>query len=107
VRRADHASRGFLLTVVRRCLLSRNLLNEEALALVGPQRHRKNQKLHSCPKTHLVLPSDCADVTSLVNKRMRCGSGHLVSTSSGSRGSSVGHQGHSLLLHDSVPEKLR
>jgi hypothetical protein len=46
VRRADHSSRGVLLTAVRRCLLSRNLVNEEAMALVGLQRLRKNKKLH-------------------------------------------------------------
>jgi len=27
-------------TVVRRCVLSRNLKNEEVLARVGPQRHK-------------------------------------------------------------------
>jgi len=32
VRRADHLSRGVLLTVMRRCLWSRNLVNEEVLA---------------------------------------------------------------------------
>ena len=35
VRRADHSSRGFLPTVVRRCVWSRNLMNEEALGRVG------------------------------------------------------------------------
>ena len=32
VRRADHSSRGVLPSVVRRCVWSRNLVNEEALA---------------------------------------------------------------------------
>ena len=41
MRRADHSSRGILPTVVRRCVWSRNLKNEEAMARVGPQRHRK------------------------------------------------------------------
>jgi hypothetical protein len=39
--RADHSSRGVLPTVVRRCLWSRNLVNEEALAhggSVGPKK---------------------------------------------------------------------
>jgi len=39
LRRADHASRGVLLTVMRRCVWSRNLKNEETMARVGPQRH--------------------------------------------------------------------
>jgi len=41
LRRADHSSRGVLPTVVRRCVWSRNLKNEEAIAHVGPLRHRK------------------------------------------------------------------
>jgi hypothetical protein len=32
-----------LLTVVRRCVWSRNLKNEEATARVGPQRHKKKE----------------------------------------------------------------
>jgi len=32
LRRADHLSRGVLQTVVRRCVWSRNLVNEEAMA---------------------------------------------------------------------------
>jgi hypothetical protein len=32
-----YSSRGVLLTVVRRCVRSRNLTNEEAMARVGPQ----------------------------------------------------------------------
>ena len=39
LRRAHHASRGVIPTVMRRCIWSRNLKNEEALAFVGPQRH--------------------------------------------------------------------
>ena len=39
LQRADHSSRGVLPTVVRRCVWSRNLKNEEAMARVGPQRH--------------------------------------------------------------------
>jgi len=35
MRRADHSSRGVLPTVVRRCVWSRNLVNEEALAHRG------------------------------------------------------------------------
>jgi len=41
LRRADHSSRGVLPIVMRRCLWSRNLMNEEAMTRVGPQRHRK------------------------------------------------------------------
>jgi len=40
LRRADHASRGVLPTVARRCVWSRNLKNNEAMAGVGPHRHR-------------------------------------------------------------------
>jgi hypothetical protein len=42
LRRADHSSRGVLPTVVRRCVWSRNLNNEEAMNHVGSHRHRKN-----------------------------------------------------------------
>ena len=38
--RADHSSRGVLQTAVRRCVWSRNLMNE-ATSRVGPQRHKK------------------------------------------------------------------
>jgi len=41
LRRADHSSRGVLLAVMRRCVWSRNLKNEEAMARVGLQHHRK------------------------------------------------------------------
>ena len=39
LRRADRASRGVLPTVMRRCVWSRNLKNEEVMACVGLQRH--------------------------------------------------------------------
>ena len=42
LRQNEYSSRGVLLTVVRRFVWSRNLKNEEALARVGPQRHKKN-----------------------------------------------------------------
>jgi hypothetical protein len=42
--RADHLSRGVLPSVVRRCVWSRNLVNEEALACVGRQRPKKSYK---------------------------------------------------------------
>jgi len=42
----DHSSREVLPTVVRRCVLSRNLKNEKAMARIGPQRSRK--KSYSC-----------------------------------------------------------
>jgi len=41
LQRADHPSRGVPPTVVRRCVWSRNLTNEQAVARVGPQRYRK------------------------------------------------------------------
>jgi len=43
---ADHSSRGVLPTVMRRCVWSRNRKNEEAMACVGPQRHRKNSYIY-------------------------------------------------------------
>jgi len=42
LRRADHSSRGVLLTVKCRCVWSRNLKNEEAMARGRPQRHSEN-----------------------------------------------------------------
>ena len=58
MRRADHSSRGVLPTVVRRCVWSRNLKNEEAMVRVGPQRHRKqiivNKWLDFITKTECV-----------------------------------------------------
>ena len=44
LRRADHSSRRVLPTVVRRCVWSRNLKNEEAMTRVGSQRHSKKKK---------------------------------------------------------------
>ena len=40
LRRADHSSRGFLPSVVRDCVRSRNLNDEETMARVVPQHHR-------------------------------------------------------------------
>jgi hypothetical protein len=48
LRRADHSSRGVLPTVVRRCMWSRNLKNEEAMTRVGSQRHRKKKWQFTC-----------------------------------------------------------
>ena len=44
LRRADHSSRGVLPTVVRRCVWSRNLKNEEATTHDGSQRHSKRNQ---------------------------------------------------------------
>jgi len=41
VRRADHSSRGLLPTVVRRCVGSRNLVNEEAMTHWGAVAQKK------------------------------------------------------------------
>jgi len=49
LRRADHSSRGVLPTVVRRCVWSRNLVNEETLAHWGLSRQKKERKLTHCP----------------------------------------------------------
>jgi hypothetical protein len=40
LRRTDYSSRGALPTVVCRCVLSINLMNEEALVIVGSQRQK-------------------------------------------------------------------
>jgi hypothetical protein len=47
LRRADHSSRGVLPTVVRRCVWSRNLKNEEAMTRVRSQR-QKNKSFSFC-----------------------------------------------------------
>jgi hypothetical protein len=39
--RADHSSRGILPTVARRCVWSRNLVDEETIARAGLQSHRR------------------------------------------------------------------
>ena len=44
LRRADHASRGVLPTVLRRCVWSRNLVNEEALAHWRLSRQKQTNK---------------------------------------------------------------
>jgi hypothetical protein len=41
LRWADHSSRGVLPTVARRCVWSRNLVDEEAIARAGLQSQRK------------------------------------------------------------------
>jgi hypothetical protein len=43
LRRADQSSRGVLPTLARRCLWSGNLVTEEAMARVGPQRQIKTK----------------------------------------------------------------
>ena len=43
LRRADHSSIGVLPAVVRRCVLSRNLMDEEDMASVGPQCQKKDK----------------------------------------------------------------
>jgi hypothetical protein len=44
LRRADHSSRGVLPTVVCRCVWSRNLVNEEALAHWGLSLQKQTNK---------------------------------------------------------------
>ena len=50
LRWADHSSRGVLPTVVRRCVWSRNLKNEEAMARVRPQCHKIIAMHYNCYK---------------------------------------------------------
>ena len=54
-RRADHTSRGVLPTVMCRCVLFRNLKNEEAMTRIGPQRHRGKKNVHK-PWRNTVPP---------------------------------------------------
>jgi len=51
-----HSSRGVLPTVMRRCVWSRNLKNEEPMVRVGPQRHKKKLFLCSCVLELLEFP---------------------------------------------------
>jgi hypothetical protein len=44
MRRADHSPRGVLPTVARRCVLSRNLVNEEAIARAGLHSQRERER---------------------------------------------------------------
>jgi len=44
LRQTDHSSRGVLLTVMRHCVWSRNLKNEETMPCAGLQRHEKKKK---------------------------------------------------------------
>jgi len=60
LRRTDHSSRGVLPTVVRRCVWARNHKNEEAMALVGSQRHRKKMYSHYYVYVFLLLCTICS-----------------------------------------------
>ena len=55
---ADRSSRGVLRTVVRRCVWSRNLKNEEATARVGPQRQNK---IHTRPWSLCIMVGHCTN----------------------------------------------
>ena len=55
LRRADHSSRGVLPNVARRCMWSRNLENEEAMARVGPQHHKKKKWARYCSQCTSVF----------------------------------------------------
>jgi hypothetical protein len=44
LRRADHSSRGILRIVARRCMWSRNLVNEEVIVRAGLQSQRKKHQ---------------------------------------------------------------
>ena len=65
VRRADHSSTGVLPTVVRRCVWSRNLKNEEAMTRVGSQRHSKKNKSYR-------INNICRCIYSTVNTHVSC-----------------------------------
>jgi hypothetical protein len=68
-RRADHSFREVLPTVVRRRVWSWNLMNEEVIARVGPQRHKKKTNVwkfsfisastphHDAPSKSALLPN--------------------------------------------------
>jgi len=55
LRRADHSSRGVLPTVVRRCVWSRNLANEEALAHWELSRQKENGIIKNATKELKML----------------------------------------------------
>ena len=70
--RAYHSSRGVLPNVVRRCVWSSNLVNEEAIARVGLQCHRKNnikaEKIWKYfPRTYVPFAYNLHEVTLLQN----------------------------------------
>ena len=59
LRRADHSSRGVPAIVVRRCVWSRNLKNEEAMTRAGPQMHGEE---------YLVQKSGIINLPKKINK---------------------------------------
>jgi len=54
-RRADHSSRGVLPNVVRRCVWSRNLKNEEVMTRVGSQGQKKTKKQQQQQKNNYTV----------------------------------------------------
>jgi len=56
LRRADHSSRGVLPTLMRRCLWSRNTVNEKALAHWGTVAPKTNKKDYMTCK-HFFWPT--------------------------------------------------
>ena len=56
LQRADHSSRGFLPNVVRLWVWSRNLVNEEVMVRVGPQRPKRNSQ----KKQYLLIVWFCS-----------------------------------------------
>ena len=61
LRRADHSSRGVLTTVVRRCVWSRNFLNDEVLAHWGVSLQKQTNKWHQWSSIRTVLLTDSLD----------------------------------------------
>ena len=63
LQQVDHSCRGVLPIMMRRCVWSGNLKNEEAMTRVGSQRHRKRKvEAVLCTlylQTLLCLPSVC------------------------------------------------
>ena len=57
LRRADYSSEGVLPTVVCRCVRYRNLNNQEALARVWSQRHRKKTAFITLETTRYIWQS--------------------------------------------------
>ena len=76
--RADHSFREVLQPVMRLCVWSRNLKNEEAMARVGPQRHKKKKVclLHVSATLVVILREmstnviDCTTKTFWTNAHM-------------------------------------
>ena len=65
LRRANHSSRVVLSTEVRRCVWSRNLVNEEAMAHWGLLRQKQTNNLYIIPENPQSIAPSSADYKQL------------------------------------------